>query len=58
MTCQSWAALHNMAHSFIELHKQLHHEKAVIHEGKIMKDIGVCHAAVHVITKSWTKLIN
>ena len=27
-------ALHSMAHSFIELCKPLHHEKAVIHEGE------------------------
>ena len=26
-------ALHGMAHSFTELHKPLHHDKAVIHEG-------------------------
>ena len=25
-----------MAHSFVELHKPLHHNKAVIHEGKDM----------------------
>ena len=37
MFCQnsplSWVALHGMAHSFIELHKPLHQDKAVIHEG-------------------------
>ena len=33
MTCPSWMALHCMAHSFIEIHKPLCHEKAVIHEG-------------------------
>ena len=33
MTHPSWVALHGMAHSFIELHKPLHHNKAVIHEG-------------------------
>ena len=26
-----------MAHSFIELCKPLHHDKAVIHEGEILK---------------------
>ena len=26
--------LRSMAHSFIELHKPLHHDKAVIHEGE------------------------
>ena len=33
MTRPSWVALHSMAHSFIELCKPLHHDKAVIHEG-------------------------
>ena len=33
MTCPSWVALHGMAHSFIELHKPLHHKKVLIHEG-------------------------
>ena len=28
----SWVILHSMAHSFIELHKPLHYDKAVIHE--------------------------
>ena len=32
MICPSWVALHGMAHSFIELHKPLHHHKAVICE--------------------------
>ena len=32
MPCLSWVALHCMAHSFIELHKSLHHDNAVIHE--------------------------
>ena len=32
MTCPSWMAPHAMAHSFIELCKALHHDKAVIHE--------------------------
>ena len=34
MTHPSWVALHSMAHSFIELHKPLHHYKAVIHRGE------------------------
>ena len=34
MTRLSWVALHSMAHSFIELHKLLHYDKAVIHEGE------------------------
>ena len=33
MTCPSWVALHSMAHNFIELHKPLQHNKAMIHEG-------------------------
>ena len=33
MTCPSWVALHGMAHTFIELHEFLHHDKSVIHEG-------------------------
>ena len=33
MTCPSWVALHSTAHSFMELHKPLQHNKAVIHEG-------------------------
>ena len=36
MSCPSWVALHGMAHSFIELCKPLHHNKAVIHEGDLM----------------------
>ena len=35
ITCPSWAVLHGIAHSFIELHKPLCHDKAVIHEGVI-----------------------
>ena len=31
MTHPSWVALHGIAHSFIELCKLLHHDKAVIH---------------------------
>ena len=37
MTHLSWVALHGMRHSFIELRKPLHHDKAMIHEGvKVM----------------------
>ena len=32
MTCTAWISLHGMAHSFIELCKPLHHNKAVIYE--------------------------
>ena len=35
MTQLSWVALHGMADRFIELHKPLHHDKAVNHEGEI-----------------------
>ena len=37
MTRPSWVALHGMAHSFIELRKPLHHDKAVIREGERLK---------------------
>ena len=37
VTHLSWVALHGMAHSFIEVCKPLHHNKAVIHEGKILQ---------------------
>ena len=38
MTRSSWVALNGMAHSFTELQKSLHQDKAVIHErGKDMK---------------------
>ena len=30
VTRPSWVALHGMAHSFIELHKPLYHDEAVI----------------------------
>ena len=33
MTCPFWVALHSTAHSFMELHKPLQHNKVVIHEG-------------------------
>ena len=52
MTHQAWVALHDMAHSFIELHKPLHHDKVVIHEGGNVKDRGVCRATVHGVAKS------
>ena len=34
MTGPSWVVLHGMAHSFTELHKPLHNDRAVIHEGE------------------------
>ena len=33
MTHPSWVTLHGMARSFAELHKLLHHDRAVILEG-------------------------
>ena len=33
LTHPSWVALHSIAHSFVELWKPFHHDKAVIHEG-------------------------
>ena len=40
MTGPSWVVLYSMAHSFIELCKPLHHDKAVTHEGDlILKEI-------------------
>ena len=33
ITCLSGVDLHSTAHSFTELHKPFHHDKAVIHEG-------------------------
>ena len=60
----SWAGLHSMVHSFTELHKLLHHNKAVIHEGdlnttKYWKKWGNVGALIHFIderTEAW-KLI-
>ena len=46
MTSLSWVALHGIAYSFIQLHKPLHHDKAVIFErgvGKI-KNINQTYA--------------
>ena len=40
MTHLSWVALHSMTHSFIELHKPLRHDKAVIHEGDWNAKVG------------------
>ena len=31
----SWVALHDMAHSFIELHKPLHYNKAMMQAGRV-----------------------
>ena len=49
-------AMHDMADSFIELCKPLHQDKAVIHEVEIVKDRGLCCAAVQGVTKNWTQL--
>ena len=48
----AWVALHDMAHSFIELHKPLDHDKVAIHEGGNVKDRGVCRVAVHGVAKN------
>ena len=32
MTRLSWVALHSMSHNFIQVHKPLCHDKAVIHK--------------------------
>ncbi|KAF7247625.1 hypothetical protein EYD10_06148 [Varanus komodoensis] len=48
MTCPSWVALHGIAHSFIELHKPLHHDKAVIHEGGTLTMELLCYANLEV----------
>ena len=42
ITCLSWVALHGMAHSFNELCKPIHHDKAVIHEGDQMLADYIC----------------
>ena len=52
MTHQACMALHDMAHSFIELHKPLHHDIVAIHEGGNVKDRGVCRASVHGVSKN------
>ena len=60
----SWVSLHDMAHSFIELCKPLHHDKAVIHE-----DISIfyiyytlCYYIYYIYSKNYliktNKLIN
>ena len=38
VTCLSWAVLHGLAQSFIEVHMPLLHNKAVIPEG----DVAAC----------------
>ena len=43
MTCPSSVALHIMAHSIEELHKPLHHDKAVICE----RDSLIIHSSLH-----------
>ena len=43
MTLPPWVALHGMAHSFVELHEPLRHNKAVIHEG-VLYNFKICSA--------------
>ena len=53
--CSFWRLQKNSSSclsSFIELHKPLHHDKVVIHEGGNVKDRGVCRATVHGVAKS------
>ena len=57
MTRQSWVALHNMAYSFTELCKHLHQDKAVIHEGEMVKDRSLSCCSPQV-SKNWTQLSN
>ena len=52
MICPFYVALHGMAHSFTELCKPLHHDKAVIHEGASSLDaIYSCS----IITFPWSR---
>ena len=39
MICLSWMVLHDMAYSFIELHKPFCHDMVVIHEGNYTSNI-------------------
>ena len=66
MTCPSWVALHSMAHSFTELCKPLHQDKAVIHEGNTwsekfqmfklgFKEAGEQEIKLSMFTESWRK---
>ena len=57
MTHPSWVALHGMAHSFTELHKLLHHDKAVILGGDHDKGLymqGYDLPRVMYSSESWT----
>ena len=62
MTRWSWVALQGMSYSFIELHKPLHHNKTVIHEGVIHCDSPVilCMTRLreHVIYLVDTKILS
>ena len=57
MTHPSWVTLHGMAHSFTELHKLLHHDKAVILGGDHDKRLymqGYDLPRVMYSSESWT----
>ena len=56
MTHLSWVALHGMAHSFIELHKPLHHNKAVICEGYI-ENVFTTPNLLNVNTKAFGQIV-
>ena len=52
MTHPFWVALHSMARSFIELHKPLCHNKAVIHEGGVYTYI---HADIFIYSHIYVR---
>ena len=50
VTRLSWVTPHGMAHSFFELHKPLHHEKALIHEGDCQVALNKCLDKGHLLS--------
>ena len=51
----SWVILQGMVHSFTELHKPLHHDKAVIHEGEAFQRAHFkyfYHTQTHIVIMS------
>ena len=56
MAHPSWVALPGMVHSFTELCKPLHSDKAVVQEGRVGEYRGVWWAVVHGVAKCWTWL--
>ena len=49
ITSQAWVVLYNVAHNFTELHKPLHHGKAVTRKES-------WHEAGHRVENSWAQL--